>query len=325
MIYKSCDLIEHGIDFAQDGITFCCRKTFENGCFHYFIKDYYGEELNIKDFFELKRNFREKMKSGEGISECRNCEYLQEKDYDEQDYISIINFNQGNNCNLNCIYCSRTHGETCSRKEYSVYPLIKSLADGGCLQSGGYVTFASGEPTLSPDFEKVLMILINEGLSSIRVLTNGTIYSEAIAYGLRMKSVNVEISVDSGSSEMFRWIKGTDLYYEVWNNIEKYLKVQYSPELVKIKYIIIPEINDDKDQIIRFLDEAVFRKATSIVFDIEMNWFEENKDNISQNIYDLITFTKEETLKRNLKYEAVERASFILQYFNKKSSKISHN
>ena len=294
MRYKSCDLIEHGIDFAQDGITFCCRKTDGNGCFHYFMKDYNGGELNLREFFKLKRAYRDKMLSGEGIPQCNGCEFLVEKDYDDCDYISILNFNEGNKCNLGCVYCAKTLGQTCENEEYNVYPLIKELAREGYLRDGGYTTFASGEPTLSPDFEKLLQTLIDEGMTDIRVLTNGVIYSEAISYGLRMKTVSIDISVDSGSAELFRWIKGKDLYYEVWDNIEKYVKAQYSPELVRVKYIIIPEINDDKEEIIKFLDEAVYRKVKNVAFDIEMNWFDENKDCIPESIKDLVKFTKEE-------------------------------
>ena len=312
MRYKSCDLIEHGIDFAQDGITFCCRKTDDNGCFHYFMKDYNGGELNLREFFKLKRAYRDKMLSGEGIPQCNGCEFLVEKDYDDCDYISILNFNEGNKCNLGCVYCAKTLGQTCENEEYNVYPLIKELAREGYLRDGGYTTFASGEPTLSPDFEKLLQTLIDEGMTDIRVLTNGVIYSEAISYGLRMKTVSIDISVDSGSAELFRWIKGKDLYYEVWDNIEKYVKAQYSPELVRVKYIIIPEINTDKEEIIKFLDEAVFRKVKNVAFDIEMNWFDENKDCIPESIKDLVKFTKEEAERRGLNYSAIERAANLI-------------
>lgn len=312
MRYKSCDLIEHGIDFAQDGITFCCRKTDENGCFHYFMKDYNGGELNLREFFKLKRAYRDKMLSGEGIPQCNGCEFLVEKDYDDCDYISILNFNEGNKCNLGCVYCAKTLGQTCENEEYNVYPLIKELAREGYLRDGGYTTFASGEPTLSPDFEKLLQTLIDEGMTDIRVLTNGVIYSEAISYGLRMKTVSIDISVDSGSAELFRWIKGKDLYYEVWDNIEKYVKAQYSPELVRVKYIIIPEINDDKEEIIKFLDEAVFRKVKNVAFDIEMNWFDENKDCIPESIKDLVKFTKEEAERRGLNYSAINKAAGLV-------------
>ena len=312
MRYKSCDLIEHGIDFAQDGITFCCRKTDKNGCFHYFMKDYNGGELNLREFFKLKQSYREKMKTGECIEECDGCEFLVEKDYDDCDYISILNFNQGNKCNLACVYCAKTLGQTCENEEYNVYPLIKELAREGYLRDGGYTTFASGEPTLSPDFEKLLQTLIDEGMTDIRVLTNGVVYSEAISYGLRMKSVSIEISVDAGSADLFRWIKGKDLYYEVWDNIEKYINVQYSPELVTVKYIIIPEINDDREEITKFLDEAVFRKVRNISFDIEMNWYDENRNCIPNNIKDLVAFTKEEAEKRGLKYTAVNKASELI-------------
>lgn len=317
MKYYSCDLIEHGLDFAQDSINFCCRTTTEGGGFKKLIDDYHGELLDLDKFFAIKREYRNKMKSGEGIPECKNCIYLEEKDYDDEDYISSINFNQGINCNLKCVYCTLTYGEKTPSPEYDVYPVIKQLADSGYLRKGGFITIAGGEPTLNKSFSKLMRLFIDNEIAPVRILTNGVKYSEIIAEALSLNYANIMISVDAGSPEMYKWIKGVDAYYKVWENIGKYLQARKYKELVKTKYIIIPEVNDDKDEILKYFDQTDRFDVGSVAFDIELTWWAENKDNIPQSLYDLVEFTIEEAKKRNLFYEPVDRVVNIVQELKK--------
>lgn len=316
--YFSCDLIEHGLDFAPNAINFCCRTTTEGGGFKKLIDNYHGELLNLDDFFALKRMYRNKMKSGEGIPECKNCIYLEEKEYDNEDYISSINFNHGLNCNLRCVYCTFTHGEKIDEPEYDVYPVIKQLADAGKLKQGGYITIAGGEPTIYRNFEQLMRLFIDLKMKPIRILTNGVKYSPAIAEGLAKNQANIMISIDSGSPEMFKWIKGVNAFDKVWENIGKYLKDQLVPDLVKTKYIIIPEINDDKDEILKYFDMTERYGVCGVAFDIELTWFGENKDNIPQSLYDLVEFTVEEAKRRNLTYDPIDRVVTLLMDIKKK-------
>lgn len=317
MRYSSCDLIEHGLDFAPNSINFCCRTTTEGGGFKKLIDNYHGELLDLDKFFALKREYRNKMKSGEGIPECKNCIYLEERDYDDEDYISSINFNHGLNCNLQCVYCTFTHGEKINEPEYDVYPVIKQLADNGYLKKGGFITIAGGEPTIGRNFEKFMRIFIEHGIAPVRVLTNGIKYSEALAEALSLNYANIMISVDSGSREMYKWIKGVDAYDKVWENIDKYLKVQKYRSLVKTKYIIIPEINDSEEEILNYFDQTQIFNVGCVAFDIELTWYAENKDNIPQKLYDLVEFTVNEARKRGLVYEPVDRVVSLLQDIKK--------
>ncbi len=321
MIYKSCDLIEHGLDFAQDSINFCCRTTTKGGGFKRLIDNYNGELLDLDKFFALKREYRNKMKSGEGIPECENCIYLETRDYDDEDYISSINFNQGMVCNLNCVYCSLTHGEKSETStDYNVYPVVKQIADAGKLRQGGFITIAGGEPTIGKGFEDLMRLFIDNDIHPVRVLTNGVKYSEALAEGLRFNIANTVISVDSGSPDMYKWIKGADLYYQVWENISKYCKAQYQTGLVQTKYIIIPEINDSVDEIKKYFDETERYGVGGVSFDIELTWYGENRKKLPESLFDLVEFTVDEAKNRGLRYEPVDRVVGILQEIKKKKT-----
>ncbi len=320
MKYYSCDLIEHGIDFSQNAITLCCRVLNSEGNFVKLIDNYHGELLDLDMFFKLKREYRNKMKTGDYPDICKNCIYLEEKDYDDDDYISTINFNEGTNCNCKCVYCTFTHQETTKSKQYDVYPLIKKLAENNYLRQGGYISMAGGEPTLGTSFEKLIELFIEYKIQPIRVLTNGLIYSDAIAKGLKIGYVNILISIDAGDPLLYKWIKGVDCYDRVWNNIKRYIEFSQDTSLIKTKYIIIPTINDTKDEILKYYDKVQETGVQCVAFDIEMTWFAENIGNIPQELYNIVEFTVLEAKKRNLKYEPIDRVVKIIQKINNKKN-----
>ena len=63
--YISCDLIEHGLDFFTDSINFCCRiPPDDKAGYKKILDNYYGEKINWKNFFKIKRQYRNEMKKG---------------------------------------------------------------------------------------------------------------------------------------------------------------------------------------------------------------------------------------------------------------------
>jgi len=315
MKYTSCDLTEHGLVFDDKSIKLCFGQTIENIQPKEFIPNYNGELLNLERFFALKRFYRKKMKAGS--LDCCGCPHLEEKEYDEEDYIDTIIFNQGNICNSKCVYCP-TAQDTNKPYRYSVYPVIRQLADGGYLRKGGSMTIAGGEPVIAKDFHDLLTLFLDLGFENIKILTNGILYSDLITRGVKQGSVNLLISLDSGTPEMYRWIKGSDSFNFVWDNIKTYAEHQCSPNLVKTKYVIIPTINDIKDEVTKFLDKVKENGVSAVVFDVENFWYIENKNTIPKSLNDFLKFTAEEAKKRNLAYEPIGRASKIFEKMDEK-------
>ena len=316
MKYTSCSLIEHGLDFSQNSINLCCRHTSESSKLKEIISDYNGELLNIERFFALKRYHRKRMKEGNILPECRGCIYLEEKEYDDEDYIDTINFNHGNTCNCKCVYCPITIGEK-SPSRYNVYDVIKHLADGGYIRKGGHISIAGGEPVIAPEFNDLLTLFLELDLEPIRILTNSINYSDIITKGVQKGNVNILTSVDAGTPEMYRWIKGVDCFKFVWDNLKTYAENQSRPYLVKAKYLVIPTINDIKDEVLKFLDKAKECGLSYVTFDIEQFWFEENRNNIPNSLNKFLEFTVEETQKRGLVYDPIDRAVILLKEINK--------
>ncbi|MCD7740194.1 MAG: radical SAM protein [Candidatus Gastranaerophilales bacterium] len=307
--YVSCDLIEHGMDFFVNSINLCCR----NDKYKKIIENYNGELIDWKKYFSIKRKFREQMKQGNIIPECVNCIYLQEKEWDNADYISFINFNNWTICNEHCIYCRLNDEDEPRLKQYNIYPAIKDMADKGYLKKGGHITIAGGEPCAAPEFDDLLKLFIDYDLSNIRILTNATKYSGVVERGIQGGKVNIIVSVDSGRKETFIKIKRFDFYDKVWQNIKTYASVQPFSDRVKTKFILIPDINDSKEEINSWIKNSIDAGVKHLAFDVEEFWYLKNQNNIPSKIYDTVKYTLDTIKENGLNVELIDRGYILSQ------------
>ena len=314
--YVSCDLIEHGLDFFTDSINFCCRIPPTDKGYKKILEHYNGELIDWKNFFSIKRGYREQMKRGDIVPECKNCIYLQKKKWDNEDYISFINFNNWTICNEHCVYCWLNDPDKPHQKQYNVFPAIKDMAERGYLRKGGHITIAGGEPSVAPEFDSLIKLFIEHDLSSIRVLTNATKYSPVVEKGIKEGRVNIVVSVDSGTKETFEKVKRYDFYDKVWENIKKYAAVQPQSDRVKTKFILIPDINDKEEEITAWINKSIESGVKHVAFDIEMMWYNENKDNIPQHIIDISKFALNLIKEKNLDVELIDRGVLISKLIN---------
>lgn len=314
--YVSCDLIEHGLDFSINAITLCCRIPLTEKGFIKLVDNYNGEILDYKELFKIKNKFRKEMQEGKILPECKGCVYLKEQEWDSENYISFMNFNNWRNCNEHCIYCGLNDEGFEKRPQYNVYPFIKDMADKGYLRPGGHITIAGGEPSFAPEFDDLVELLLDKNFDCIRILSNGTKYSKVIERGLKEGHLGIVVSVDSGSREMFQKIKRFDFYDIVWENLKKYASVQFKDDLVKTKYIIIPDVNDNEEEINLWINKTVETGIKSVALDIEMYWYDENKDNLPEKLFDIFNYTIEKLKEKNLNIEYLDRAKLLLRTMN---------
>ena len=98
--YTSCNIIEHGFDAQIDSINLCCRISKEN--FNnklVLLPNYKGEKINWNDFFKITDKLRETQKNGDTVPQCVGCIYLENKEWDDEHYITAININNWIKCN----------------------------------------------------------------------------------------------------------------------------------------------------------------------------------------------------------------------------------
>lgn len=315
MRYKSCAWLEYGIHFDIDSIKTCCQYSSLGGGDTVIIKDYHGEAVDWEKIIQYKNEIKEIHRNGGTFHKCEGCIFLVEDEWDTSGFhINMINLDYWTKCNCHCIYC-HTHNKKDyynSKVTYDFLPIAKDMIKKGILIPGGHVSFGGGEVTLLKEFEKLLNLFIDFGVHFTRIHSACMDYSRAIEKGLKKGAVDVIVSVDAGSKELHQKIKEVKTYDKVWKHLKKYASKQCRPDLVKTKYIVIPGINDNKEEIIKWLEKSKSSGINYVIQEIESQWFYGIRPNVPEEIYKLFDFTKEKAEEMGLKYELYERAAHMM-------------
>jgi MoaA/NifB/PqqE/SkfB family radical SAM enzyme len=119
------------------------------------------------------------------------------------------------------------------------------------------VHLGHGEICLHPEFEEIVNEISNY---KVVIYTNAGIYSEKIAELMQRNKCSLSVSIDSGTPETFRKIKGVNVYEKVKNNLVRYGKLTDKNVL---KYIFLSGINDNTTDIEGFIDLCVQTNSKS--------------------------------------------------------------
>lgn len=318
--YISCKWLESGVCFDNgvygSNVKLCCYLSAPGGGNTMIFEDYHGKKINWDKFFEIKRRYREIQKSGDTVEGCRGCIFLEEADWKQEDYIDSVIFDHFTRCNCNCSYCYTNEDKKTYNKlkTYNVYPIIEDMFKNRIIRTGGAIGFGGGEPTILPEFDKLLSLFLKKDFTNIRVPSSGIKYSKMIEKGIATGQTTVVISVDSASRDTYKIIKRIDAYDAVINNIVKYAKAQkYGEYNVTSKYIIIPYVNDTKQELENWL---YFNKQNNIellVLDIENSWLSKFRaSKPDEKILDLMKYIENKAKEMGFyKFELCDRAKYL--------------
>lgn len=331
--FFSCQWIQHGLVFFRYKLTTCCYCGHSGGG-HTLVKDdYNGQPINWEHLFKQKKSFNRLYKKGLIHDNCVDCPFLIEKwneDWEsEENYITNLYISHWVDCNSKCIYCFEAqHPEEFkfSHKPYSVLPIIKEMLKKNILRRGGSIHFGGGEPTLLPEFEDIIRLLLDYKFYDLRVHTSGIKYSPILERGIREGRLRVIVSVDAGCAETFAKIKQVPVYDKVRENIQKYAQAQIdrrhalTPDYYmdgKIcactKFIVIPGINDTIEEVENWIKSDVEAGIYTSIIDLEENWFKEHETDLPQSIFDFIHEIKKLSDKYGTHFELYERVANMLK------------
>lgn len=315
--YYSCPWIEHGLVFFKYKLAVCCNCGHAGSSQPLIRNNFIGQKINWQRVFKIKEMYRRFHKKGKIHTGCVNCPYLQEAEWDGQNYIENLYISHWTHCNSKCVYCySAQHPEEFSiNKTYSVMPYIKEMYENGILKPGGQISFGGGEPTLLNEFEELVNYLLDNYFWNIRVHSSGIKYSEALARAINEIRGYVVVSVDSGSEEVYQKVKQVPCYKQVRESIRKYsLQTRFLGRyLVSAKYIIIPGINDSIEEVEKWLKANEKAGLYTTVLDLEENWYKQNRHNIPKHIYAIIDYAKKRSKQLKTNFELYERLQNVLK------------
>lgn len=297
-------------------LKLCCYLSHKGKGNAYIKKNYFGEKINWKKFFKIRNKYRKIQQKGKTIPECEGCVFLKEKYWNQEDYVDSIIFDHFTGCNCNCVYCYTEDDKKQynSLKSYNVLPIIKEMLEKDILKPGGAIGFGGGEPTILDEFEELVSILLDKGFTNIRVPSSGIKYSKIIEKGINKGQLYLVVSIDSGTKETYKKIKQLDKYETVTENLKKYAKAQTKTGFVISKYIIIPTVNDTKEEIDEWLNFNKENNILSIVIDIENSWLEKVMAQEYKHIFELISYVKEKSEEMGfVRCDVCDRAATVIK------------
>ncbi len=214
------------------------------------IKDY--GNIDIDKIIEGRRAFINDLNSGK-TDKCDGCECLQIREENEvdQEKISWLNIASFTTCTLRCKYCYFNNNELGAKladENRLLMPIVMQLHNKKILTDNVCLAIAGGEPLLFKDIPETLLFLKkNYNNPRFNFQSNCTITPKVkelanVLKNTEMSWKNLYTSLDSGTRETFKKIRGRDLYNVVKENILTFARSNCFTD-IQLKYILL----DGKD------------------------------------------------------------------------------
>ena len=349
--YKSCHILKHGMCFFGQYISSCCFSPvdqIDNQTPPLLCDLSSGERYSTDLLFERIENYDKTFREGGCPRECANCYHIEEKDWSDDDkkgqYIDYITITHFTKCSANCIYCSNNNTlQERKNNTYKIVPILNDLKEKGLIKKHCELHIGGGEFTIYDECEELLNLYAVNDFARVFVPTNAIKYSETLFQAMDKATTYIIVSLDCGSRKLYKRIKRVDAFDKVIENLTMYAKTKKSQDAIRLKYIILPTVNDNISEFKRFLRVAKKLKVQNLIIDIDARYARMNNWKIDDFYINLAKKMNNIALKQgfitefysfffqcekgtkiktyNLIEDFIETIKF--KYFNKNSNKIS--
>ncbi len=164
--------------------------------------------------------------------------------------ISYLRLSLTDRCNLRCLYCvteDESEGSLCKldHDDLLSYEEILRVVRVAVSMGISKLRLTGGEPlTRRGVLPFIASLGAIDGLSDIRLTTNGVFLADRAEALLAAGVGKVNISLDSLRPERFARITGVDCFQAVWRGVEAALALGFSQ--VKLNVVAMRGINDDE-------------------------------------------------------------------------------
>jgi len=271
--YWSCKDLQGSLYLAPSQIRTCCQRFFVDGKQQgdvVLLEIEKGDEVSIEGIFKAKKDLIKKINDKERTP-CYKCPYLQKKNWGAIPTLQInhLSLEYHSICNLKCTYCSEEYFGG-KKVKYDLIQLIKELINNKILEGCNSIVWGGGEPTLDSEFNNVLQVIIEDLKPSyIRFFTNSVKYSETIQELLDQDRIYITTSIDAGSEQTYKKIRGFNRISRVFENLKKYSS--NNPKKVTIKYIFT-EGNYSINEVSEFISRVQENDLTKCNFQISFDF-----------------------------------------------------
>ncbi len=248
-----CSELQNACYIRADSVRTCCVQ--------HFLKEFYykSETVSESDVIEKLDEMEkwrvdtiEKLRENKKTS-CDGCQNLKYGLFQKKpmvNYLVVLAGDKG--CNCKCFYCNQYSTlKKSGGDKLNHYDYYRIAAD--YYKRIQWTTMVAGEPTMLEELDAVLD-LVHESGWGMAFHTNGIVYSEKAAMTVSdNKASIINISLDSGTRETYKKIKRVDTFDRVAANLRKYADAGCG---IHLKYILLPEYNDNIDEVNAFINIA---------------------------------------------------------------------
>ena len=253
----SCTDLHHSLFLRPDEVRTCCKRFFVDGEMRGDVVLFKTGErqdaaLEPKAILDAKRDLHQKINSGEA-SACDGCPFLEFGPWSSLNQLDIryLSLEYHSVCNLECTYCSEDYygGKEAS---YDIAKTLHALTESGSLAQCTLIVWGGGEPVIGKGFDLLLdEFAENLPVAQQRVLTNSVRRSKALERLIQANRAQIVTSIDAGTEDTFRRIRGRPGLDRVCRNLKAYAAIKRSR--VTIKYIFT-EGNTEIAEVRRFAE-----------------------------------------------------------------------
>ena len=262
LFYASCEQLRRNIGVISGlQFQFCCfdgsSADIERPTLHY---DKNSD--TVEDYIDRAVAFRTKILADikNGLDEmpegyfCKGCYNIKRRMWPSDERIQQAEIGYyPSPCNCRCVYCRvASHNELYASTPgltKTAIELFEGLKKRGVLRADHSVNVAAGEISIHNDRDLILDFCKGHITS---FSSNCIVFNDRIAHHLEDGKSYVMVSLDAGTAETYRKIKGVDAFHRVLDNIKKYM----NHGVVQIKYIVSSFGNNnekDFDEFVRLL------------------------------------------------------------------------
>jgi pyruvate-formate lyase-activating enzyme len=260
-----CRFLENHCIAADDKLSFCFSDSNESPSVM-FNGDY---SKTVDEFVALRKQVLHDIKNNIP-NPCTNCRGLVTNYFPVEpikSHLKMVTFQNGGVCNFKCSYCfSARNRNTTPLSKMDLPELFTEFNTKGLLAHNFSCSFVAGEITVNPRRESIFESL--QMCDNCRIFTNALVYDENISNLISANKGRIVVSVDAGTRQTFKKIKGVDAFERVCETLRLY---SYNSNMaIELKYILLPNVNDNEIDIDGFISLASEIKSNRITISSDM-------------------------------------------------------
>ena len=319
-----CDELNNVLSCFHDRIMSCCSGQI--GPVYY--EAYRGQKIDWEAFKKIKQDaFNMLTEENINNSPCKCCFFLRERKPEDRisPVFNMINISHWTQCNCGCIYCARmldSKGKITYKAEkseyYDIVPLIKQLYKQELLDRRNLTAcIQGGDISVLKEFEPMVKEFLKNGVKTFHILTNNIVYQPIINKLMDLNKVELFTALDCATPEVYKKLKRVDKFNDSVNNLRKYAKGRENPPII-VKYIVVEHINDNIEEIQKFIDLMSDIGIKIVEFTIDNKWaMFTNLDEkpLPSHYGDLYLYFKKACEEKNIVLNVWSRTEFIINKY----------